>query len=128
MSERTVSDLFPGSVLAALRSAPGRTAIEAGSRRVRRGELLAMVHRFAAGLQAAGLGPGRGVGMVLDLTPEAYAAQLAAHLIGCRVAAARPGWSQPQLSSALSGRVDVVVTDRSARSGRGFRPRCASRT
>jgi fatty-acyl-CoA synthase len=114
-----MGDLFPGPVLAALRSAPERTAIEAGSRGIPRGELLAMVHRLAGGLRAAGLGPGRGVGMVLDLTPEAYAAHLAAHLIGCRVAAARPAWSQPQLSSALSGRVDAVVTDRPGPLGPG---------
>ena len=36
-----------------------------------------------------------GVGMVLSLSPEAYAAHLAAHALGCRVAAARPGWSPP---------------------------------
>jgi acyl-CoA synthetase (AMP-forming)/AMP-acid ligase II len=52
------------------------------------------------------------VGLVLWLTPVAYAVHLAAHLLGCRVAAARPGWSRHQLSSALTGRVDVVVTDR----------------
>jgi fatty-acyl-CoA synthase len=114
-----MGDLFPGPVLAVLRSSPWRPAIEAGSRRVSRGELLSMVHRLAGGLRAAGLGPGRGVGMLLDLTPEAYAAHLAAHLVGCRVAAARPGWSQPQLASALSGRVDALVTDRPGPLGPG---------
>ena len=102
--------LFPGPVLAALAAAPGRAAFEAGGRTVSRGELLAMVRRLAYGLRAAGLGPGAGVGMVLSLSPEAYAAHLAAHALGCRVAAARPGWSPRQLADAMRA-VDVVVAD-----------------
>jgi acyl-CoA synthetase (AMP-forming)/AMP-acid ligase II len=105
--------LFPGPVLAALREAPDRPAFEIESRTVSRGELLAMVHRLAGGLQDAGLGPGRGIGLVLSLSPEAYAVHLAAHTLGCRVAAARPGWSPPQLADAMRGKVDVVVSDRS---------------
>lgn len=104
-------ELFPGPVLASLRGAPGRPAFEVGSRTVSRGELLAMVRRLAGGLRAAGLGPGTGVGMVLSLSPEAYAAQLAAHALGCRVAAARPGWSPQQLAQAFRGQVDAVVAD-----------------
>ena len=102
--------LFPGPVIASLCVDPGRTAIEAGSRHVTRGELLAMVERIAAGLRRAGLGPGSGVGMVLSLSPEAYAAHLAAHTLGCRVGAARPGWSRDQLAHALGG-VDAVIAD-----------------
>jgi acyl-CoA synthetase (AMP-forming)/AMP-acid ligase II len=106
-----VDELFPAPVLAALRAAPGRPAIEAGSRTVSCGELLAMVRRGVAGLRDAGLGSGTGVGMVLSLSPEGYAAHLAAHALGCRVAAARPGWSPPQLAHALRGQVDAVVAD-----------------
>src|SRR4030095_2302422 len=76
-----------------------------------RGERLAMVRRVAAGLREAGLGPGTGLGMILSLSPEAYAAHLAAHVLGCRVAPARAGWSRDQLASALVGTVDAVVTD-----------------
>lgn len=105
-----MSELFPGPVLASLRDAPDRVAFEVGSRTISRGELLATVRRLAGGLRGAGLGPGRGVGMVLSLSPEAYAVQLAAHALGCRVAAARPGWSPAQLADALA-QVDAVVTD-----------------
>ncbi len=105
-------ELFPGPVLAALREAPGRPAFQTGSRTVSRLELLEMVHRLAGGLQDADLGPGLGIGLVLSLSPEAYAVHLAAHALGCRVAAARPGWSLPQLADAVRGKVDVVVSDR----------------
>jgi fatty-acyl-CoA synthase len=104
-------ELFPGPVLAALRRAPDRTALEFGTRTVSRGELLAMVQRLAGGLRDAGLGPGAGVGLVLSLSPEAYAVHLAAHTLGCRVAPARPGWSPRQLADALLDQVDAVVTD-----------------
>ncbi|HEY6595456.1 MAG TPA: long-chain fatty acid--CoA ligase [Asanoa sp.] len=104
-------ELFPGPVLSSLRAVPGRPAVEVGTRSVARGDLLAMVGRIVRGLRAAGLGPGSGVGMVLSLSPEAYAAHLAAHALGCRVAAARPGWSPDQLAEALRGQVDAVVSD-----------------
>jgi acyl-CoA synthetase (AMP-forming)/AMP-acid ligase II len=102
-------ELFPGPVLDALRADPHRPAFEVGPRTVRCGELLAMVRRIAAGLREAGL-DGAGVGMFLGLSPEAYAAHLAAHALGCRVAAARPGWSPEQSSDALR-HVDAVVAD-----------------
>lgn len=104
-------ELFPGPVLAALRRAPDRTALEFGTRTVSGGELLAMVRRLAGGLRDAGLGPGVGVGLVLSLSPQAYAVHLAAHTLGCRVAPARAGWSPPQLADALVDQVDAVVTD-----------------
>lgn len=105
-----MAELFPGPVLASLRDAQDRPAIEVGSRTVTRGELLAMVRRLVAGLRDAGLRPGMGVGMVLRLSPEAYAAHLAAHALGCRVAPARPGWSPQQLDRAMS-QTDAVITD-----------------
>ena len=104
--------MFPGPVVASLLASPDRPALEVGSRTVTRGELLAMVRRMVTGLREAGLGPGNGVGMVLSLSPEAYAAHLAAHALGCRVAGARPGWSSDQLAQALDrGRFDAVVAD-----------------
>jgi fatty-acyl-CoA synthase len=106
-----MSELFPGPVLTSLRTARDRPAFHVGSRTVSRDELLATVRQLVAGLRDAGLAPGVGVGMVLSLSPEAYAAHLAAHVLGCRVAAARPGWSAAQLAHALRGAVDVVVTD-----------------
>jgi fatty-acyl-CoA synthase len=106
-----VPDLFPGPVLASLRAGPDRPAVEAGPRTVSRGDLLALVRRLAAALRDAGLGPGKGVGLVLSLSVEAYATHLAAHALGCRVAAARPGWSPGQLGHALDRQVDAVVAD-----------------
>ena len=42
--------------------------------------------------------PAAGLGWSCRCSPEAYAAHLAAHASGCRVAAARPGWSVDQLA------------------------------
>ena len=107
-----MAGLFPEPVLRSLLAFPGGPAIEVGARTVTRGELLAMVRRILAGLRDAGLGPGSGVGTVLSLSPGAYAAHLAAHALGCRVAAARPGWSAEQLAHALDrGRLDAVIAD-----------------
>ncbi len=108
-----MAGVFPSTVVAALRRTPTRTAIEAGPRSVSYGELLAMVRRLAAGMQRAGLGPGTSVGMVLSQTPEAYAAQLAAHCLGCVVAPIRPGWGAQQRADAL-GRLDVAIADQPA--------------
>lgn len=52
------------------------------------------------------------VGMVLSPSPEAYAAQLAAHCLGCVVAPTRPGWSAQQRVAVVE-RLDVVVADQS---------------
>jgi hypothetical protein len=106
-----VPELFPGPVLASLRDASRAPAFEVGSRTVSRGELLVTARLVAGGLRDAGLGPGSGVGIVLSLSPEAYAVHLAAHALGCRVGAARPGWSPQQLAHALGGQVDAVVAD-----------------
>ena len=102
--------LFPGPVLEALSGAPREPAFEVGRRIVSRAELLAMVRRLAGALGGAGVRPGAAVGLVLSLSPEAYAVHLAAHAWGCRVAPARPGWSPVQLANALRGH-DVVITD-----------------
>jgi len=106
-----MTELFPGPVLASLRDAASRPAIEIGPRTVSRGELLGMVRRLVGGLREAGLSPRTGAGLVLSLSPEAYAAHLAAHALGCRGAAARPGWSPQQLDQTLRGQVDAVVAD-----------------
>ena len=82
--------LFPEPVLTALHAAPDEPAIERGGVIVSRGELLLMVQRIAGAMHEAGLRRGIGVGVLLPLTPQAYAAHLAAHALGCRVA---PGFS-----------------------------------
>ena len=85
--------LFPYALLEALREAPGSPAFEHGERIVSRGELLELIGRLAAALRAAGLGPGRGLAVSLAVSPEAFAAQMAAHVLGCRVVGVRPGYT-----------------------------------
>jgi len=104
--------LFPEPVLAALRESPDLPAIEQGGVTVARGELLTMVRRIAGGMRGAGVRRGMGVGMLLSLSPQAFAAHLAAHALGCRVAPARPAWGPEQLAFALT-KVDVVVAEQS---------------
>jgi len=106
-----VHGLFPEPVLAALSKAPHEPAIERGGVVVSRGELLMMVRRIAGAMHEAGLRRGVGVGVLLPLTPQAYAAHLAAHALGCRVAPARPAWGPEQLAFALT-KVDVVLAER----------------
>lgn len=103
--------LFPQLLLDTLASHPDRTAFEHGSRVVSCGELLAIVRKLAGALRDAGLGPGRGVAILTAVTPEAFAANVAAHVLGCRVAGLRPGWSKTQLASLLTGEFDAVVGD-----------------
>ncbi len=103
--------LFPQPLLDALAEAPERAAFEHERRRVSYDETLTMIRRLTAGLRHAGLGPGRGVAMVVSLTPEAFAAHLAAYALGCTVVGVRPGWTKSQLRSVLSKRIDAVVVD-----------------
>lgn len=105
--------LFPYALLEALREAPGSPAIEHGDRSVSRGELLELVGRLAAALRAAGLGPGRGLAVSLAVSPEAFAAQMAAHVLGCRVVGVRPGYTPGQLAHVLNMDVDALLVDRS---------------
>jgi fatty-acyl-CoA synthase len=102
--------LFPQPLLDALVEAPERTAFEHGRRRVSYDETLTMVRRMTTGLRRAGLGQDRAVAMVVSLTPEAFAAHLAAHTLGAVVVGVRPGWTASQLSAVLD-RVDAVVVD-----------------
>ncbi|MEO3814760.1 class I adenylate-forming enzyme family protein [Sphaerisporangium sp. B11E5] len=106
--------LFPYPLLEALRDSPGSTAFEQGDRLVSRGELLDLIERLAGALREAGLGPGRGVALSAGVSPEAFAAHMAAHTIGCRVLCVRPGYTASWLAHVLGMDVDAVVTDASA--------------
>src|SRR5918992_1471352 len=108
--------LFPSPLLETLRDAPGSPAFEQGERIVSRGELLELIGRLAAALRAAGLRPGRGLAVSLAVSPEAFAAQMAAHVLGCRVVGVRPGYTPGQLAHVLDMDVDAVLVDRSATS------------
>lgn len=103
--------VFPQPLLDSLAADPRRIAFEHGDRRVTARETLATVARMAGAFQAAGIGRASGVAMVTSVTPEAYAAYLAAHALGCRVIGVRPGYTRGQLTFLLSAGVDVVVVD-----------------
>ncbi|MFJ7217254.1 AMP-binding protein [Amycolatopsis sp. NPDC098790] len=107
--------VHPQALLDELGRAPDVPAFEHGSRVTSRGELRELVGRFAAGLRAAGLGPGDGVGIATAVTPEGFAAIVAAHVLGCRVVGVRPGLPVPQLRHVL-GDVDALVVDAASES------------
>jgi fatty-acyl-CoA synthase len=102
---------FPYALLEALRRAPGSPAFEHGERIVSRGELIELIGRLSAGLRAAGLGPGRGLAVSLAVSPEAFAAQIAAHVVGCRVLGVRPGYTPGQLAHVLDMDVEALLVD-----------------
>lgn len=102
--------VFPQALLDSLDRDPGGVAFEHGARTVTRGELLDLVGRFASGLRAAGLGPGRGVAVGTAVTPEGFAVLLAAYALGCRVVGVRPGLTPAQLPHVV-GDVDALVVD-----------------
>jgi len=107
---RTVST-FPQPLLDTLSDDPLRTIFEHGERRVSGAELLATIRRMAGALREHGLGRASGVAMLTGVTPEAYAAYIAAHALGCRVVGVRPGYSPGQLAHLLNAGIDAVVTD-----------------
>jgi fatty-acyl-CoA synthase len=104
---------FPYALLEALREAPDTPAFEGEGKTVSRAELLRVIGRLAVALRAAGLGPGRGLAVSLAVSPEAFAAQMAAHVLGCRVVGVRPGYTPGQLTHVLDMDVDAVLVDRS---------------
>ncbi|GLZ05224.1 AMP-dependent synthetase [Actinomadura sp. NBRC 104412] len=83
--------VFPQALLDALRDAPGTPVFEHGGRTVSRGELLELIRRLTGAMRGAGLGPGRGLAIRTDVSPEAFAAHMAAHALGCRVVGIRSG-------------------------------------
>jgi acyl-CoA synthetase (AMP-forming)/AMP-acid ligase II len=102
---------YPQPLLDTLAAEPQRTVIEHGERRVSSAELLATIRRMAGALRANEIGRGSGVAMLTDVTPEAFAAYLAASVLGCRVIGVRPGYSPSQLQHVLTAGVDALVTD-----------------
>lgn len=102
-----MAELFPARVLSLLAAAGAATVVEHGDRAVSGDALLAMVRRIANGLRRNGIGPGDGVGTRLGVTPEAFAANIACHVVGARVVGVRPGLPEPQVAHLLA---DVAVT------------------
>jgi len=104
---------FPCSLLEALRADPATPAFEQGSRVISRGELLALVQRLARALMNAGMGAGSGIALFTSVSPEAFAAQMAAHVLGCRVVGIRPGYTPKQLAHVLGMHIDALIVDAS---------------
>ncbi|MGA4843589.1 class I adenylate-forming enzyme family protein [Streptomyces sp. G45] len=102
---------FPQALVDAFRRHPASPAFEHRSRTVTRGDVLALVGRCVAALRAAGFGPTSSLALATGVTPEGFAAQIAAHLLGCRVTGLRPGLTPAQLAHVLAGGVDAVIAD-----------------
>lgn len=106
-----MTEQFPGAVLDILDGAGDRTVFEHAGREVSGSRLLGMVRRAVNGLRQHGVGPGDGVAMLLGVGPGAFAAIIAAHVVGARVVGVRPGLTERQREHLLRG-VGVRVTDR----------------
>lgn len=104
--------VFPHALLDALAGPATAPAFEHGDRTVSRTELLDLVRRLAGALRSRGLGPGAGVAVATAVTPEAFAAHVAAHALGCRVVGVRPGYPPGHLAHVLSLGVEALVVDR----------------
>lgn len=102
--------VHPQALLDELARAPRVPAFEHGSWVTTRGELRELIGRFTAGLRAAGLGPGDGVGIATAVTPEGFAALVAVHVLGARAVAVRSGLPEAQLRHVL-GDVDALIAD-----------------
>jgi fatty-acyl-CoA synthase len=106
-------DVFPQALLKALAVDSGTPAFDHGGRVLSRRGLLDLIARFTGGLRAAGLGAGTGVALATAVTPDGFAAQIAAHVLGCRVVVVPPGPNPAQLPHILDG-VEVVLADETA--------------
>ncbi len=105
--------IFPQVLLDALQDSADSPVFEHGSRSVSRAELLELIRRLAGELRREGLGPGRGIAIFTAVSPEAFAAVIAAHALGCRVVGVRPGYTTRQLAHVLGMNVDAVLVDAS---------------
>ncbi|MBT2414145.1 long-chain fatty acid--CoA ligase [Streptomyces sp. ISL-12] len=97
-----MTEQFPGGVLDLLGAAGDRVVFEHLDRAVTGAELLADVRRVTNGLREHGVGPGDGVALLLGVSPEAFAAVVAAHVVGARVVGVRPGLTDRQREHLLT--------------------------
>lgn len=101
---------FPYPLIEAFRKEPDVPAFEYRGQQVSRRAVLDLIARCADGLRAAGLGRGSAVALATGVTPEAFAAQIAALLLGSRLTGLPPGLTPAQLGAVLPG-MDAVVAD-----------------
>ncbi|ROT33831.1 class I adenylate-forming enzyme family protein [Micromonospora sp. HM5-17] len=102
---------YPQAILDLLAAGRDRPVFEHGPRIVGADEMRDLIGRIATGLRDAGIGPGDGVALVLGVTPEAFAATIAAQVVGARVAGVRPGLTPGQLRHILGHRIAAVLVD-----------------
>ncbi|WP_305789506.1 class I adenylate-forming enzyme family protein [Symbioplanes lichenis] len=79
------SDVWPQPVLDLLAAGGDRPVFEDGPVVTTASEMSVLIRRIAAGLRAAGVGPGVGVVLSLGVTAPAFAATMAAFAVGARV-------------------------------------------
>lgn len=102
--------MWPQAVLDLLEAGGDRPVFEDRERIVDAAGMAALIRRVAAGLRGAGIGPGDGVALRVGVTPEAFAATIAAFAVGARVSGIRPGLTPEQLEHLLS-RDDALLID-----------------
>ncbi|MEW2506333.1 long-chain fatty acid--CoA ligase [Amycolatopsis sp. NPDC047767] len=105
--------VYPQAVLDALSSEPDAVAFEHGPRKVTRGEARDLIGRFVAALRGAGVSRGDGVGVATAVTPEGWAAQIAAQTLGCRTVGIRAGLPVAHLRTVVGDLAAVVVDEAS---------------
>jgi fatty-acyl-CoA synthase len=103
--------VFPQALLDAFERQPESPAFEVGSTQVTRGEMLDLMGRFTAGLRAAGARPGSGVAVATAVTPEGFAAMMAANVLGCRLVGVRAGMTVAHQRHIVGQDVDFLVVD-----------------
>lgn len=109
---------YPQAILDLLAADPARPVFEHDGRTVTAAEMLDLVARISTGLRRAGIGPADGVAMAVGVSPEAFAAMIAAYVVGARVAGVRPGLTPGQLTHLLGqGHAAVVVDPSTATPG-----------
>jgi fatty-acyl-CoA synthase len=113
--------MWPQAVLDLLESGGDRPVFEDGDRVVAAAGMAALIRQVAAGLRRAGIGPGDGMALRVGVTPEAFAATIAAFAVGARVSGIRPGLTPEQLAHLLS-RDDALLIDEAGLAGLAATP------
>ncbi|KAI8961333.1 acetyl-CoA synthetase-like protein [Daldinia sp. FL1419] len=108
--------IFPYSLLKAFQDAPNVPAFEYGSRVIRRGELVDLAEQYVGGLRAAeiSLHPGDSIAVYTSVTPDAFAVQIAAHILGLRVIGLKPGMATVQLPDIIAD-AKLLIVDKDTR-------------
>ncbi len=102
---------FPVRVTDRLAELGEAVLFEYAGREVTAAQTLSLVRRVTAALLRAGTEPGDGVALMTGVTPTAFAANLAAHVVGARVSGVRPGLTEGQLAYLLDERIRYALTD-----------------